>query len=330
VKLHEVSPDDRDGRARLLEVMVEVNQADSPWQHPLTPAGLEAAMRHGWDGEPSRYFLVEDAGVAVGVAEISTSDYDNLDLAGVGVAVRPGSRRHGYGRKVLDELSARCADLGRPSLVAESWDDTAARGFAAAMGWPQKSVAICRRLHVDEVPPERFEQLAEDARRRAGDYDLLRIEGASPDELLEPIADLTATINDAPLDELEIEDEVFSAQRIRAYESAQTAGSRRLYRLLARHQATGNLAGHTVAVVEADRPTKGHQHDTAVARAHRGHGLGVLLKAEMMRWLAETEPGLRTLDTWNAESNGHMIAVNELLGYRPMSRGLSFQHRIPT
>ena len=28
----------------------------------------------------------------------------------------------------------------------------------------------------------------------------------------------------------------------------------------------------------------------------------------MMLWLAEAEPQLRAIDTWNAESNDHMIA----------------------
>ena len=47
----------------------------------------------------------------------------------------------------------------------------------------------------------------------------------------------------------------------------------------------------------------------------------------MLRWLAEIEPQLETLDTWNAESNDHMIGVNERLGYRVMGRELQFQRR---
>ena len=97
---------------------------------------------------------------------------------------------------------------------------------------------------------------------------------------------------------------------------------------MARHRATGELAGHTVVTVDSERPELGDQHDTAVARQHRGHRLGVLLKADMVRWLAEDEPQLETIDTWNAESNDHMVFVNELLGYRIMGRELDFQRRI--
>jgi hypothetical protein len=102
-------------------------------------------------------------------------------------------------------------------------------------------------------------------------------------------------------------------------------GGDRLLRLVARHRVSGELAGHTVVCVEGQRPAVAHQHDTAVARAHRGHRLGMLLKAGMVLWLAESEPQVQTVDTWNAESNDHMIAVNEALGYRVMGRELQFQ-----
>jgi hypothetical protein len=52
-----------------------------------------------------------------------------------------------------------------------------------------------------------------------------------------------------------------------------------------------------------------------VARRHRGHRLGLLLKAEMLELLAVREPGLERIATWNAASNLHMIAINEQLGF---------------
>ena len=49
----------------------------------------------------------------------------------------------------------------------------------------------------------------------------------------------------------------------------------------------------------------------------------------MLRWLADAEPQLQTVDTWNAESNDHMIGVNEQLGYRWMAREVQFQKTVP-
>ena len=62
--------------------------------------------------------------------------------------------------------------------------------------------------------------------------------------------------------------------------------------------------------------------------AHRGHRLGLLLKSDMLRWLAEVEPALETIDTWNQESNDFMISVNERLGYEVLGRELQFQRDI--
>jgi hypothetical protein len=136
---------------------------------------------------------------------------------------------------------------------------------------------------------------------------------------------MTAAINDAPTDGLDVEDEVFTPDRIRAYESAWTARGYRLHRLLARHRDTGELAGHTIVAVDPERPHLGAQHDTSVVAAHRGHRLGLLLKTSMNLWLREVQPQLESIDTWNAESNDHMIGVNEAIGYRVMGRQLELQ-----
>jgi hypothetical protein len=62
-----------------------------------------------------------------------------------------------------------------------------------------------------------------------------------------------------------------------------------------------------------------------VVAAHRGHRLGLLLKVAMNLWLRDAQPQLTEISTWNAESNDHMIAVNEAIGYRVLGRQLEFQ-----
>ena len=83
-----------------------------------------------------------------------------------------------------------------------------------------------------------------------------------------------------------------------------------------------------MVAVDVDAPEHSEQHDTSVVRDQRGHRLGLLLKAEMVLWLAEVEPRLETIDTWNAESNAHMIGVNERLGYHVLGREMQFQRRL--
>jgi RimJ/RimL family protein N-acetyltransferase len=87
------------------------------------------------------------------------------------------------------------------------------------------------------------------------------------------------------------------------------------YAVAARHEDTGELAGLTEVSVDPADPGWGFQVFTVVRREHRGHRLGLLLKIAMMELLATTEPQLERIVTWNGQSNEHMIAVNEAMGY---------------
>ena len=80
--------------------------------------------------------------------------------------------------------------------------------------------------------------------------------------------------------------------------------------------------------VEEDRPWHAHQLDTSVLAEHRGHRLGLLLKGSMVHWLAEAEPQLLEVDTWNAASNAHMIAVNDRLGYQVVATATCYQTHV--
>ena len=60
----------------------------------------------------------------------------------------------------------------------------------------------------------------------------------------------------------------------------------RAYTVAARHDASGELGGLTVVEVGSERPEWAFQALTAVARAHRGHRLGLRLKLAMLDLLA--------------------------------------------
>ena len=45
----------------------------------------------------------------------------------------------------------------------------------------------------------------------------------------------------------------------------------------------------------------------------------------MLRRLAELEPEVRRVVTWNAGSNAYMIGINERLGYRILDRWHEWQ-----
>jgi GNAT superfamily N-acetyltransferase len=328
MEIRRFGPDERPEVAAYVEVHNAVSAVDAPWEHPMTLHGADGRLRHGWDGEVDTPYLglVDDVPVAVG--SVSTSDYDNLHLAWLGVQVRPESRRRGLGSEMFEALVAEAKSRGRTSIGADGWDGEVPRAFAARHGLEERSRAINRRQHLAEVDWAVLERLHADALAAASAYEVVRRAGRMPDDELEAVAEMSAAINDAPTDDLDIEDEVYSPERVRAYEEAQLARGQALFRVLARHLETGELAGHSVILVEGDRPEIGHQHDTSVVASHRGHRLGVLVKTEMNLWLRDEQRQLASIDTWNAESNDHMIGVNEAIGYRIMGRALQFQKSV--
>ncbi len=328
MEISRFTPDDRETVAAAVELTNAASKVDAPFDYPFTIADYTLMRRHGWDGEVPELFAAWEHDRLAGVVAVHTSVWDNLHLGWLELLVHPDLRGAGRGTELLGFAESRTRELGRTSAGMFGWDNPETHRFSGKHGLPRKGSAIKRRQTLSRIRRSTLEELYDDAAAHAGEYELLRIAGRTPADLLEAVAELTGAINDSPMDDLDIEDEVFPAERVRAYEEAQESRNKRLYRVVARHKESGVLAGHTVVAVDAERPWIGDQHDTSVVAAHRGHRLGLLLKSDMLRWLAETEPELATIDTWNQESNDFMISVNEALGYEVLGRELQFQRDI--
>lgn len=313
--------------AEIVGLLSVVGCRDAPHQPPPTAAAYRRMLRHGWDGRgPERLWLAHDDGELVAVADIWMPHWDNRQVAYVDAQVRPDRRGQGIGSALMEEAAAAAHAAGRDSLLAEAWTDSPGGVFLQRQGFRSAQLNVQRRLSLLGTDDARIDRLHDDAAAHARAYELVRLVGAAPD-LRADMVELFAAINDAPLDDLDIEDDVYTAERVRCFEEAQTAMGQRLYRLLARRTYDGAWAGHTVLTVDPSRPTWGGQGDTSVVRAHRGHRLGLLLKTEMLRWLREAEPQLEQIDTWNSASNTAMIAVNDALGCTVVGQMTGWQRK---
>jgi GNAT superfamily N-acetyltransferase len=310
-------------------VLEAARQVDCPHELSPTTTAYAARLRHGWDGTPPLAGLARDGdGRATGVLEVVLPHWDNTHTGWLELTVDPLARRQGIGRWLFEAGVERIRAAGRSLVLAECFDLPAAVALAKAMGLDRVSEEVQRRQDLRRLDRSRLDHALTAARELASGYEVVRLPGRTPADLLGEVVEMTAAINDAPVDDFDVEDDVFSPERIRAFEAAQVSQGRRLYRLVAREGTTGVLAGHTVVAVDMERPGYAEQLDTSVLRAHRGHRLGVLLKASMVHWLDEEEPQLRVVDTWNAASNAHMIAVNEALGYSVVARGIGWQRHL--
>jgi GNAT superfamily N-acetyltransferase len=319
-------PDDVAGAVAVLEA---ARLVDAPHEQPCTVRAWLATVQHGWDGEPPLPAVArDDTGRVVGVLHLGIPERDNRHAGWVDLVVDPSARRRGVGRALFEFATTRLRELDRTVVIADMFDSPAAEGFAKCLGLDAAGRDVKRRQDVWALDPSRLAAAASDARTGAAAYELVRIPVPAPAELVPAVLRMIEAINDAPTDDLKIEDEQFSAERLADFYTAQQAAGRRIYHLAARHRETGELGGHTVVAVESDLPYLGHQEDTSVLREHRGHRLGLLLKTGMLEWLADSEPQLRSLDTWNAASNSHMIAVNEQLGYEVVATSTSYQQTL--
>jgi GNAT superfamily N-acetyltransferase len=291
-----------------------------------TPRGFANGLRYGWDLNPGQAFLARDEdGSAVGLLEAQLPTYDNTHLVWAFGTVHPDHRGRGVGPELIAFAERLAAENGRNSIGLSTFDLPAADAFARRHGFERKAMEVNRRQDIAGLDWSVVQKLYDDAVAASSAYELVRVTGTLPEDMLEGMVAVTASINDAPKDDLDIEDDEYSPERLRNYEQAQLKSDRTMYRVIAREKASGELAGHTAITVERERPHIGEQNDTAVARAHRGHRLGALVKSAMLLWMRDEEPQLAQLDTWNAESNNHMIGINEQLNYRIITRIPDYQ-----
>lgn len=78
----------------------------------------------------------------------------------------------------------------------------------------------------------------------------------------------------------------------------------------------GEVAGSCMLARYPDEPENLGIWNTSVTRDHRGHGLGLRIKAESTRWLRGLYPDARWIFTFNNRGNEHMRAINRRMGYQ--------------
>ena len=326
-----VQPDD-DVRIRAAAALLETaRRADDPDAIEVRPKEIRNDLRYGFDLNPPQLFALERPAHPdgpVGLLRVDVPKHDNRHVVYAEITVHPQARRQGHGSRLMAALVDLAGRLGRSTLwIGTAQDAPAGNAFLAAHGFTPASTDARRHQVLADVTWSEIERLESGAAGRAADYALERLQLPHDDDLLQALVEVTAAINDAPMGTLEHEEEVFDLQRLRDAQTSWLLRGVRLYRVVARHRASGELAGHSYLVVDPEQDEFGYQADTTVARPHRGHQLGLALKIEMMRWLAEAEPQIRLVETWNNADNAFMIRVNEALGYR-LSRTFTLYQRV--
>ncbi|NLE97100.1 MAG: GNAT family N-acetyltransferase [Propionibacterium sp.] len=266
-------------------------------------------------------------------------------MAFVLIYVRPEHRRRGIGQRLVATLEDAVRELAPARLtswvttpVPEGATISPAHGVGAVRadhdgvkmalreGFTLAQVERVSRYDFDRPLVDPHEALAT-ARAAAGEsYELIVWAGAAPSDMCDDLARLTERMSrDVPSGGLTVVEESWDAQRIRKRDRDILIGNR-LYRAVARHVGSGAI----VALNELVRNRSNEQAyvdqwDTVVLPEHRGHRLGMLVKAANLIQVREAEPSATAVLTWNAEENRYMLSVNESLGFREILREAAFE-----
>lgn len=338
VQIEQVDPRDDAAFARWFDVLHTVQQHDRPGEPGWTLLDQQTIAVTGWDASTAVTELVvllgagEGDGAYVGTARIVLTVHDNLEHARVLVYVRPEHRRRGIGTALLAEAESRVRAAGRTVLSGEVDEPeqltgaSPARAFLTRHGFACALVDVRRDLALP-VPPQLLADCLAHASEASAGYDVTAFSRRCPDHLLEARAALGRAMSVMfPSGDLELEEEHWDAELVRTKEAMFERMGRRYWAAMALRD--GEAVAFTELGLNLAEPERAYQWDTLVLPEHRGHSLGLLLKATVLQQLQADSPRSRLVSTWNATVNAPMIAVNERLGFRPNGTLSTWQKRL--
>ncbi|NYD40737.1 GNAT family N-acetyltransferase [Nocardioides panaciterrulae] len=310
----------------------ELGPVAVPWQHEeLRVMVQERGRRQAL----TAYAGLRD-GEVVAAGLLTLPLLDNRHRAELDVHVHPALRRTGLGSQLLAHLEGRAREAGRTVMSAEaSWPWTAGpQGagragpeFARRHGYHLGISDVQRMLELP-VAEDRLAALRDAAAPHHADYEVRAWVGPVPDDLVRGWVELEASIDtEAPVGGLDLEPRAADLAAYREDETLTARQGRTKINAVALTRAAEVVAYSDLATT-VHEPERAYQWGTLVRRDHRGHRLGLALKLATLTLLQQGWPAVRQVMTYNAEVNTPMIAVNELMGYRPVARLGELQKRL--
>jgi predicted N-acetyltransferase YhbS len=289
--------------------------------------------------EPDPAELTESYGAYDGETMVGCGLYahfchDNLDKAFVVAWVEPDRRRQGIGSALVDHLVEVAARNGRTVVLSEAAypferrDDHPYLVFARKHRFEVSLTQIRRELALP-VSEDVLRGWIDEAAPRHNGYRVEFHAGLLPERYLPSFCHaMNQLIVDAPQGEVEFEPESMTPERLRERDENNVRAGRTLYHAIGVHDATGDVVAYSTISVVGGSEHDMHQWGTLVRADHRGHRLGLAVKARCLLEAQRLHPDRSRISTTNAEDNEQMVAINELMGYRPAEVEPEFVRRL--
>lgn len=328
-----VDPADEALLAEVYRLQQEAHAADRPDEpRPLWEPFL-ARLRHPDPEHRIEALAAHLDGTVAGRVLIGWPEVDNTHLVNFDLEVSPSHRRRGVGRALVDRVSERGREEQRRTVLTGARRavpggpprSDAGGKFLTALGFVPAIDAMQRRVDLAAVDRTGEQRLLAECLPHATGYEIVSWTGHTPEPLAGGVAQLVNRLHtDSPMGELDIEKTTLDTARLHADEQAALDRGTHLVAAAARHRGTGEVAALTRVDV---RPVGDHGLIwlTIADPRHRGHRLGTIVKIEVHRLVRQTFPDLQHVYTGNADTNAHMVAINDRLGYVPYEAVTMYQ-----
>jgi len=267
----------------------------------------------------------------VGTSTVWLPQSDNTHMAYGELTVPPQFRRRGAGTMLLDHFEAFGRAAGRRTFLTEvSTADGAENDgtrFAAAHGYSVANREETKAVDLAAAAPGWAALDAEVAARQGG-YRIAIWRGRAPEEYVDGLCALVSQfLGLIPLGDMEIEPVVLTPERLRRDEQRAIDSGRDKFEAVGLAPDGTIVATSNLNLVKAD-PSRAFIGITMVLPGHRGHALGLGTKLATHRDLMAAYPMCERVATGNANSNTHMNAINERMGYRVLEQILEVQKKL--
>ena len=304
-----------------------------PWAKLWSLRELTVQLRSESPSERLEPLVALVDGRVAGLAMLWFPLLDNTQFTWLEIEVDPALREHGAGSALVERAIERTRAEGRRTILVETNVPDDAREdhphvrFAEQHGFTYANTEIRRILELP-VAPERLAELAAAAAERHEGYRIESHVSPLPAELLPSYLDCWNQLAvDAPTGAVEFEEEAQTPETYREELQRMTAQGRTILHTVA-IAPSGEVVAYNDLVVSEDDPDEVMQWGTLVRRDHRGHRLGMAVKARGLQELARLAPDTKRINTCNAEQNAHMVGVNVELGFRRVEALLAYQRHL--
>lgn len=326
---------DKVSKAELAQIALTIYEDVAEWRDPIPSDPPDIIIRRVMkadipDRKVIRFIIKEDNNI-IGHSKLwlNTGDADK-ELISISIYITPKYRRRGIPLFVMKSMihhfpdiitkisfSVRRSRMDERHYIEDLFDKMGAK----MVYMDRQSASKIQEFNQGEVL-----EIAEKKKQEIihKGFEIIEIEDAKFEKFLnypEFIEVVETLWNDMPREDGTWDDEVLDEEKHKAfYKDIEEFGDT-VWTYVAIHKQSGNIAGMTETWVRQTQSAVALQDDTGVLKEYRGNGLGLTLKYQMLSKLL-SDPRSREVIYWitgNADSNSHMLKINDTLRYRPVS-----------